>query len=75
MRLTPEQIEAIKQTASAAFGGGTAVWLFGSRVDDAKKGGRYVIMPTAAPINVPLSPITERNYGIFIEAALKYGNY
>ena len=42
---------------------------------DAKEGGRYVIMPTAAPINVPLSPITERNYGIFIEAALKYGKY
>ena len=42
---------------------------------DAKEGGRYVIMPTAAPINVPLSPITERNYGIFIEAALRYGKY
>ncbi|OGF45535.1 MAG: hypothetical protein A2452_10215 [Candidatus Firestonebacteria bacterium RIFOXYC2_FULL_39_67] len=42
---------------------------------DAKEGGRYVIMPTAAPINVPLSPITARNYEIFIETALKHGKY
>ena len=49
MRLTPEQIEAIKQTASAAFGGGTAVWLFGSRVDDAKKGGDIDLLVRPLP--------------------------
>lgn len=41
----------------------------------AKKGGRYVIMPTAAPINIPLSPRTERNYLEFIDAALRHGAY
>jgi predicted nucleotidyltransferase len=39
MRLTPDQIQAIKQTAHAVLGADSRVVLFGSRVDDAKKGG------------------------------------
>jgi len=39
MRLTREQAEAIRQAADQAFGVGTDVWLFGSRVDDNKRGG------------------------------------
>jgi predicted nucleotidyltransferase len=39
MRLSTDQIQAIRQAATAAFGQGTSVWLFGLRVDDAKKGG------------------------------------
>lgn len=39
MRLTPDQIDAIKQTAHAVLGADARVTLFGSRVDDAKKGG------------------------------------
>lgn len=39
MRLTHEQTEAIRQAAREAFGLGTDVWLFGSRVDDNKRGG------------------------------------
>ena len=39
MRLNDDQIQAIRQAAISAFGQGTSVWLFGSRVDDAKKGG------------------------------------
>jgi len=38
-------------------------------------GGRFVIMPTAAPINVPLSKRTEENFLCFIETALRYGSY
>jgi len=38
-------------------------------------GGRFVIMPTAAPINIPLSPRTEANYFRFIETALEVGRY
>ena len=41
----------------------------------AKKGGRFVIMPTAAPINDPLSQKTQENYAVFIETALEYGSY
>ncbi len=39
MRLTRQQTEAIRQAAHQAFGVGTDVWLFGSRVDDNKRGG------------------------------------
>jgi uroporphyrinogen-III decarboxylase len=41
----------------------------------AKQGGGYVIMPTAAPINVPLAGKTEENYITFIETALEEGVY
>ncbi|MDD2503943.1 MAG: uroporphyrinogen decarboxylase family protein, partial [Clostridia bacterium] len=44
-------------------------------MEAAKEGGHYVIMPTAAPINVPLSPRTEDNYKAFISASLEYGSY
>ena len=39
MRLTAAEIAAIKQTAAEVFGPAVAVRLFGSRVDDAKRGG------------------------------------
>lgn len=39
MRLTLAQIDAIKSTAQAVLGEGAQVHLFGSRVDDAKRGG------------------------------------
>ena len=44
-------------------------------LDQAKDGGGFVLMPTAAPINLPLSPRTEANYKAFIEAGLEFGQY
>jgi len=44
-------------------------------MDAAKTGGGYVLMPTAAPIDIPLSPRTAANYQAFIEAGWKYGEY
>lgn len=44
-------------------------------MDDAKENGGYIIMPTAAPINIPLSEKTEENYVTYIETALEYGEY
>ncbi len=41
----------------------------------AKKGGGYIIMPTSALINSPLTKKTEENYLRFIDAALEYGKY
>ena len=40
---------------------------------EAKGGGGYCIIPTASPIDVPLSEKTERNYFVFIDAALELG--
>ena len=39
MRLTAEQTRAIRRTTAEVFGEQARVWLFGSRVDDAKRGG------------------------------------
>lgn len=37
--------------------------------------GRYVILPTAAPINLPLAAQTERNYMRWIQTAVECGAY
>ena len=39
MRLSSGQIEAIKQETEHFFGAQAEVWLFGSRVDDNRRGG------------------------------------
>lgn len=39
MRLTERQCAIIRATVAETFGAGTSVWLFGSRVDDNKRGG------------------------------------
>lgn len=39
MRLTPAEQDAIRRTAAAVFGADAVVRLFGSRVDDGKRGG------------------------------------
>ena len=39
MRLTPEEVDAIKAAAAEAFGETVVVRLFGSRVDDSLRGG------------------------------------
>jgi predicted nucleotidyltransferase len=39
MRLTEAQAAAIRSAAADAFGPDAEVWLFGSRVDEAKRGG------------------------------------
>ena len=44
-------------------------------MDQAKAGGGFVLMPTAAPINLPLSATTEANYMAFIDAGLEFGRY
>ena len=44
MRLTATQIDTIKSTAQAVLGQGVQVTLFGSRVDDAQKGGDVDLM-------------------------------
>ena len=57
MRLSPNQIESIRAAATATFGKGTAVWLFGSRVDDAKKGGDIdlLVLPGLLPTEQPFA--------------------
>ncbi len=44
MRLTPKQIEMIRNTAQLVFGDIARVTLFGSRIDDQTKGGDVDLM-------------------------------
>ncbi len=44
MRLTPSQIELIRSTAQELLGARVRVTLFGSRVDDQRKGGDVDLM-------------------------------
>jgi len=39
MRLNTQQQAAIRATVAETFGAGAAVWVFGSRADDSKRGG------------------------------------
>jgi len=39
MRITDQQRSIIRSTVTESFGVGAEVWLFGSRVDDTKRGG------------------------------------
>lgn len=39
MRLTPEQIDVITENVRRHLGSAASIWLFGSRLDDSKRGG------------------------------------
>jgi hypothetical protein len=41
MRVTPEQLKVFDTFANRYFGEDAGLWLFGSRLDDKKKGGDY----------------------------------
>lgn len=79
MRLTPQEIAAIKASACEAFGADVIVRLFGSRLDDHRRGGDidlYIVSthPRAnekrARFHRLLSErVGEREYDILIAAA------
>ena len=53
MRLTSDQAEAIRQRVRRHLGPNTRIWLFGSRVDDRRRGGDvdlYIEPESAAPL-------------------------
>jgi hypothetical protein len=53
MRLTSQQIATIQHAALEAFGPGTQVLLFGSRVDDNKRGGDIDLLIQPVPAAFP----------------------
>ena len=46
-----------------------------SKIEEGKPGGNFVALPTATPLNVPLSKRTEENFHIFVDTVLEYGKY
>ena len=54
MRLNPEQVAQIRQSASEGFSPEARVWLFGSRVDDRKRSCDVdLLVESGAPIDNP----------------------
>jgi len=41
MRLNPKQIQRLKDAVACHFGKNARIWVFGSRVDDQRRGGDY----------------------------------
>lgn len=63
MRLTREQISAIKQAVETVFGPAAEVRLFGSRADDNRRGGDidlYIEVPATADITSHLPDLKAR---------------
>ena len=50
MRISPQQIATIIHTARSVVGQDAQVWLFGSRLDDNRKGGDIDLLIESAPM-------------------------
>lgn len=66
MRLTDEEIQAIRQTFRQVFGEGE-VYLFGSRTDDSAKGGDIDIDLYLKPVSADTSPQTKVRFLVALE--------
>ena len=44
MRLNEKQVQAIKTALTVSYGSDAEVWLFGSRTDDALRGGELIYL-------------------------------
>lgn len=65
MRLTSQQADTVRRLARSHFGEDAAIWLFGSRTDDGKKGGDYDFMVETS-LNQPDS-IVEHKIALIAE--------
>ena len=55
VRLTADEVQAIKAAAAEAFGASAVVRLFGSRVDDTKRGGDIDLLIEAYGVEVEVA--------------------
>jgi predicted nucleotidyltransferase len=82
MRLSQEQVAAIRISVCEVFGADAKVWLFGSRVDDSRRGGDIDLLVRPAATHVSSSLISkvrllhklegrigERKVDVVVEAA------
>ena len=60
IRLTEKEIKVIKSTAREVMGENAKVWLFGSRVDDKKRGGDIDLL-VESDIKEPLRRIRSKS--------------
>ena len=57
MRLTKAQIETIRKAISQNFGEDALIWLFGSRLDDSKRGGDVDLYVEATHLKTLMSEL------------------
>ena len=58
MRLTEDEVATIRSAVQAHFGAGSAVWVFGSRLDEGARGGDvdlYIEPASPLPANLFLA--------------------
>ena len=71
MRLTQQQRTAIRDTVTDIFGVGAAVWLFGSRVDDNKRGGDIDLLIETDQVDI--NAITRGEIALLSKLQIKLG--
>jgi predicted nucleotidyltransferase len=71
MRLTDQQRAIIRSTVADTFGAGTEVWLFGSRVDDNKRGGDIDLLIETGQSD--LNAITRAEIAFLTKIQMKLG--
>ena len=82
MRLSPEQISAIRASARQLAGEGARVWLFGSRVRDDERGGDVDLLleldePVAEPAQLSsrmAAQVSRNMYGRKVDVLIKAPN-
>jgi predicted nucleotidyltransferase len=51
MRMTARQLERVRAATARHFGPDARLWLFGSRVDDSRRGGDYDLYLEVGPLD------------------------
>lgn len=82
MRLTPQQIASIRQSAQALAGESARIWLFGSRVCDDTRGGDVdLLLDMDTPVEEPAQlaarlagRISRAMYGRKVDVLIKAPN-
>ena len=67
MRLTQQQVSTIIDTTQAVAGANSGVWLYGSRLDDSRRGGDIDLMVESNP---PVNLLQRVRIKIALEAKL-----
>ena len=70
MRLTEAQVKAIQDNFFVSFMEGDKIWLFGSRVDDSKKGGDIDL---AVDVDLPHDEFRKKKIA-FLKMSLRLSN-
>lgn len=71
MRLSSNQISVIKHVGKTVFGNKSEIWLFGSRVDDSKKGGDIDLL--ILPASEATGPFLQKKIQLLTELELLLG--